>query len=259
MKHIFLAATALVPAWSAASAQDVSRDLRVRVGLGAQVQPKFVGADSYRISPLPRVNIAHGTEQFRFTAPDDSVSIPILTSGGFSFGPAASIAARRKDSDVGVPIGKVPTTFEAGAFVQYVFGDTLRLRGEVLKGIGGHDGLTGQIGADKIWRDGDRYVFSVGPRVLFSNARYQRAYFGVTPAASLATGLAQYRPSGGIEGVGVSSGLTYQLSDRFGMFGYARYERLVGNAAKSPLIRAYGSRTQLSGGVGLSYTFIVHR
>ena len=41
------------------------------------------------------------------------------------------------------------------------------------------------------------------------------------------------------------------------MFGYARYERLVGDAGNSPLIRQFGSRDQLSGGVGLTYTFTV--
>ena len=138
-------------------------------------------------------------------------------------------------------------------------GDSFRLRGELLKGINGHEGLIGAIGADKIWRDSDRYVFSIGPRVLFSDARYQRAYFGVTPAASLATGLAAYRPGGGVHGVAVASGVTYALNNRWGLFGYARYERLVGDAAKSPIIRELGSRNQLSGGVGLNYTFTIPR
>ena len=41
------------------------------------------------------------------------------------------------------------------------------------------------------------------------------------------------------------------------MFGFARYERLVGDAAKSPIVREFGSRNQLSAGIGLSYTFTV--
>ena len=56
--------------------------------------------------------------------------------------------------------------------------------GQLLKMILLQAGVVGTIGADQIWRDGDRYVFSIGPRVLFSSARYQRAYFGVTPAAA---------------------------------------------------------------------------
>jgi MipA family protein len=55
--------------------------------------------------------------------------------------------------------------------------------------------------------------------------------------------------------IAMTSGLTYQLSSRWGLFGFARYERLVGDAAKSPIVRQLGSRNQLSGGIGLNYTF----
>jgi outer membrane protein len=258
MKHFLIASAALLPAWGAAAAQD-SNDIRVRVGLGAQLQPQFIGADDTRVLPLFHVNVARGTNEFKFSGPDDSPSIAVVSKDGFAFGPAGHIQSRRKDSDVGAPVGKVRTTFEAGAFAQYEARDSFRLRAELLKGLNGHDGLLGSIGADKIWRDGDRYVFSVGPRVLFSDARYQRAYFGVSPAASLASGLPTYRPAGGVYAVAVASGLSHQLNSRWGLFGFARYERLVGDAAKSPIVRQLGSRNQLSGGLELNYTFTIRR
>jgi MipA family protein len=258
MKHFLIASAALLPAWGAAAAQD-SPDIRVRVGLGAQLQPEFIGADSTRVAPLFHVNFARGTNEFRFTAPDDSPAFAVVSKDGFSFGPAANIQWSRRNSDVGAPVGKVRTTFEAGAFAQYEARDSFRLRAELLKGINGHDGVLGSIGADKIWRDGDRYVLSIGPRILFSDARYQRAYFGVSPAASLASGLPAYRPGSGVYAVAVASGLSHQLNSRWGFFGFARYERLVGDAAKSPIVRQLGSRNQLSGGIGLNYTFTIRR
>ena len=254
MKQILFAAALLLPAWGGASAQEAD-GTRVRVGLGAQLRPEFIGADGTDVGPLWDVDFARGTNEFAFEAPDYSFGIPVVSSGGFSFGPAANIASKRKESDVGAPIGKVKTTIEAGAFASYEVTKSIYLRGEVLKGLGGHKGLVGQIGADQVWRDGDRYVFSVGPRVLFSDGRYQRAYFGVSPAAALASGLPAYRPGGGIHGVAVASGLSYQFNPTWGLFGYGRYERLVGHASKSPIIREFGSRNQLSGGLGLSYTF----
>ncbi|HEY7005967.1 MAG TPA: MipA/OmpV family protein [Sphingomicrobium sp.] len=258
MKHILISAVALIPAWSAANAQDAD-DLRVRVGLGAQLHPEYVGADGTSVGPLFHVNTARGTNEFGFGAPDDSPSIALLSTDGFSFGPAGNIEGRRKESDVGAPVGSVSRTFEAGAFAQYVFGDSFRIRAELLKGINGHEGLVGELAADKVWRDGDRYVVSIGPRVIFSDSRYQRAYFGVSPAASLASGLPEYRPSGGVHGVAAASGVSYSLNDRWGLFGFARYERLVGDAAKSPIVRDLGSRNQLSGGIGLNYTFTIRR
>lgn len=258
MYKLLIVVAAMLPAWSAADAQD-SRDLRVRVGLGAQVLPEYVGADSSQILPVFHLNIAHGTREFSFGAPDDSPSIAVLSTGGFAFGPAGNIEGHREESEVGAPVGSIKRTFEVGGFAQYEWKDSWRIRAELLKGVNGHEGVVGSIGADKIWRNGDRYVISLGPRVLFSNDRYQRAYFGVTPAVSLATGLPVYQPKSGVHGVAVAGGVNYALNDRWGMFGYARYERLVGDAAKSPIIRDFGARNQLSAGIGLDYTFVIHR
>ena len=57
----------------------------------------------------------------------------------------------------------------------------------------------------------------------------------------------------------LTSGLSYQFSPAFGMFGFGRYERLVQRRrqiADHPRVR---SRNQLSGGLGLSYTFTISR
>ena len=258
MKHSLFAIAAILPAWGAASAQQAD-DVRVRVGLGAQLQPDFIGAKHSDVAPLFNLNVAHGSKEFKFGAPDDSPSIAVVSSGGFSAGPAVNLQGARKERDVGAPVGTVPRTIEAGAFAQYLVADSFRVRAEVLKGLNGHKGLLGSVGVDKIWRDGDRYLFSVGPRVLFSNGRFEDAYFGVTPAAALASGLPTYRPNGGIYGVALTSSASYQLGGGpWGLFGFARYERLVGNAAKSPIIRDFGSRNQLSAGVGVNYTFNLH-
>lgn len=258
MKAALLACTAILVTATPAAAQDED-DFRVRVGLGGQIKPKFIGSDETQLLPLFDLDLARGDKPFPFEAPDDSFGIRLFSKGGFSLGPAANIQSKRKESDVGAPVGKVKTTIEVGGFAEYELSDSFRLRGDLRKGIGGHDGLVGSVGADYFWRDGDRYVFSIGPRVLASNARFQRAYFGVDSVAALASGLPAYRPDGGIYAVAAASGLSYQFNPRFGLFGYARYERLVGDAAKSPIIRELGSRNQLSGGLGLSYTFTVKR
>ena len=186
MKRLLVPAAALAAISSPSLAQD-SGNTRVRVGLGAQVKPRFVGADKSEVLPLFDLDIAKGTNEFAFEAPDYSFGIPVISSGGFSFGPALNLASKRKESDVGAPVGKVKTTIEAGAFANYEVSKSFYLRAEALKGLGGHKGVEGTFGADYVWRDGDKYVVSIGPRVLFSDSRYQRAYFGVTPEAALAS------------------------------------------------------------------------
>jgi len=257
MKILIPAIVAIIFA-SPANAQD-NDNHRVRVGLGGQLRPEFIGAKDRKFGPLVDVDIARGDKPFRFEAPDDSFGLRLMTKDNFTFGPAVNIEGSRKDKDVGAPLGKVKTSVEVGGFAEFLPTENIRLRGQLLKGVTGHKGLVGAIGADRIWRDGDRYVFSVGPRVLFSDAAYQRAYFGVTPVAALATGLPAYRPKGGLHALALASGLSYQFNPKWGAFGYARYERLVGDAAKSPIVREFGSRNQMSAGIGLNYTFTVKR
>lgn len=258
MKILPLAlATAALIASAPSHAQEAKEDYRVRVGLGGQLRPEFPGAKDREAAPYLDVDVARGDEPFVFDALDDSYGVALVNKNGFSFGPAANLQSGRKDKDVGLPLGKIDATIELGAFAEYYAGETFRLRGELLKGVNGHKGLVGSIGADRIWRDGDKYVVSVGPRLMVSDGRYQRAWFGVDPGAALASGLPAYRPGGGIYGVALASGASYQFNPKWGVFGYGRAERLVGDAARSPIVREIGSRNQISGGIGLSYTFRV--
>lgn len=252
-----LAATLALPA--PALAQEEKEDVRVRIGLGAQVRPEYVGAKDRDVGPLFDVDIARGDDVFRIEAPDDSFGLRLIREGRFTAGPVAAIVGGRKDSDVGAPVGRVKTTLEVGGFAEYLVADSFRLRGELRRGVNGHEGLIGSIGADQIWRDGDNYAVTLGPRLLFSDARYQRAWFGISPAAALATGLTAYRPGSGVHAVALAGGLTTQFGPRWGVFGYARGERLVGDAGKSPLVRSLGSRNQVSAGLGISYVFRVKR
>lgn len=246
----------LVPA--AASAQLIGT-YRVRAGLGAQEVPNFPGAKSDGLSPYWTFSVAKGDHPFNFSAPGDSAGISLLgdSSSGLSAGPAASLSRHRDDKDVGAPVGHVPSTIELGGFVQYYPVKSLRLRAELRRGIGGHNGIVGFLGADQIWRDGDRYVFSIGPRLWFGDARYERAYFGVSPQVSLTTGLPVYRPDGSFHAAGAVAGLQYAIGNDWGIFGYAQYQRLMGAARHSPIIARYGSPNQFSAGIGITRTFTI--
>ena len=242
----------------AALAED-KEDIRIRVGLGGQIRPDYLGSNGTEWAPLWDLSIARGSNPFEFEAPDDSFDIKVYSKKGLSLGPAANIASGRDRSDVGARVDKLATTIEVGGFAQYEVSDSIRLRAEVRRGINGHEGLVASLGADHVWRDSDNYVFSIGPRLLLSDGQYQRAWFGVDDESAINSGLPTYRPDGGIYAVGATSGVIYQLSPRWGLFGFGRYERLVGDAAKSPIVREFGSRNQFSAGGGLTYSFSIKR
>ena len=256
-----LALFALGSAAQAADEGDGSKpDRLITIGLGAQATPKYPGADKLQLAPLPGISFRRVGDPLNFSTADQGSGIGLLgTRSKIDFGPVVRLQGKRKPKDVGAPVDPVGFTVEAGGFFQAWLTPALRFRVEARKGLGGHKGWIGQAGVDAVFRDDDRTVFSIGPRLYASDSRYQNAYFGVSPAAAVRTGLPAYAPRGGFHGVGALAGIVHQFSPTWGMAAYAGYERLTRDAAKSPIVRAFGSRDQFSAGLGLTYTFALHR
>lgn len=250
-----LALLATGPAALAQEEGEDQRPRRTRIALGPQLVPSFPGSKTLNVRPLFDIDRARGDDPFPFEAPDEG-SGPILVRGnGWQLGPALGFEGKRSRKETDGLLPKVGITVELGGFAQVQVTPALRLRTEVRQGIGGHKGLIGVVSADYIARDGDQWLFSIGPRVTLANDRYHRAYFGIDPAVAASSGLPAYRADGGLQAVGAATGVLYQVSPRWGLYSYARYDRLVADPARSPVVRAFGTRNQLSGGVALSFTF----
>ena len=243
---------ASIPAYSQET--EGGGEKRTRVILGPQLSPSWPGADKVSVGPYIDVSRTRDSE-FAFEAPDESFGSPLLHAGNFAFGPAFGFIGKRKASDIGADLPKVGLSIEAGAFAQVHLTPALRLRLDGRKGLSGHTGWTGEISADYVAREGDDWLFSIGPRVTLGDAKYTRAYFGVTPTAALSSGLPAFDADGGVQSVGVAAGYLRQLNKNWGLAAYARYDRLVGDPADSPITRTSGSRNQPSVGLALSYTF----
>lgn len=252
---LFSAALLLGAAPPVAAQEGSVEPWRYRVTLGPQAYPSYPGSDSYDLGPFFNVDRARGDDPFEFEAPDEGLGFALVRAGPLSIGPAFNWEGVRKGEDVGADLPKLKFSLEPGVFAALDLGPELRLRTEVRKGVTGHKGWIALAGADWIARDGDRWLVSVGPRVTWSDGRYQNAWFGVSPDAAASSGLPTYDPDGGIQAVGAAGSFLRQLGPRWGIATYAKYDRLVGNAADSPLVRTYGSRNQLSGGLALSYTW----
>ncbi len=252
-KLLLGAALAAIALPAAASAQDDDGPRRTRVIAGAQVGPAYPGATRGQVTPYLDLSRTRGDRDYTFEAPDESTSLSLYRSDGFSIGPAINFQGKRRRRDAG-GLDEVGFAVELGASAQLTLSPALRLTGEVRRGVTGHSGFTGMVGADYVQRDGNRWLWSVGPRVTLGDAKYARAYFGVTPRETLATGVASYRPDSMVM-VGGTGSVLRQLNRRWGVYGYGKYDRIVGEAARSPVTRLFGSRDQWSAGGGVSYTF----
>lgn len=229
---------------------------RTRIALGAQIGPKFPGSDEVSISPYFDLARARGDDLFKFEAPDESFGLILLRAGKLEVGPSLGIEGKRRKKDLDAPLPKIGWSLEVGGFAQLRLSESFRVRSELRKGVTGHKGWVGVLSADYIRRDADQWLVSVGPRLTVGNRRHQDTYFGIEPEDAIVAGLEPYEADAGIQSVGAAGGFNRQLTPRWGIVGYAKYDRLVGDAAKSPIVRDLGSRNQLSGGLALSYTFV---
>src|SRR5690606_21781192 len=208
----------------AQSAEEELGGVRTRIGLGAQVYPSYPGSDRFDVGPMFDFDRARGDEPFGFEAADESFGFSVIEAGGIRVGPALNFEGARNADDVGALLPKVKFSLEPGAFVSFDMSDNFRLRGEMRKGVTGHKGWVGMASADYIARDGDDWLFSVGPRVSWSDNRYHDAWFGIAPADAIASGLPAYNPGGGIHAVGATASFETALGPRWGIAAYAKYD-----------------------------------
>jgi MipA family protein len=247
---IGLAAAVAAPA---AAEDEAEKPRRTRVALGPQLVPSYPGSDSLVVRPLIDFSRADAGEDFKFEAPDQAFGLTVLRSNNFTLGPSLAFEGKRSSSDVG-GLPEVDFSLELGGFAQLEVGEHVRFRAEARQGVTGHEGFISVLSADYVIRDRDRQLFSFGPRVTMTDSNYQNAYFGIRPEDA-SPALPAFDAEGGLQSVGAAASFMRQLSPRWGIYSYAKYDRLIADPADSPVVAAFGSRNQFGGGIALTYTF----
>lgn len=236
-------------------------DRLVMVGVGPRLAPDYPGASSTSLGGFPVVNVWRENEPFPVETPDEAKGIKLVgLRKSVAAGIAFAIAPSRSADDAPPGFDKIGFGVETGLYVEGYVTPHLRLRGEARQGIGAHKALTGDLALDLVLRGtNERQLLTIGPRARFASAKYNRRFFGVDAEAAGASGLAAYNPGGGLYAIGAMAGAYQPLGERWGLFGFAGYDRLQGDAARSPLVRERGKRDQFSAGLALTYVFRIKR
>jgi outer membrane scaffolding protein for murein synthesis (MipA/OmpV family) len=205
------------------------------------VHPRFPGSDKLSGVAYPSLNIRRAGEPPRFAAPDDGFSISLYDEiPELRFGPVVRLQGGRYYSDDRRLVGlrKINWSVEPGFFLEYFPVSFIRARIELRYALNGAEGLVGNAGIDFI-APIDRLTLSVGPRIGFGDANYVRRYFGVTPAEAAANVIipAPYRPGADVTTAGVLAAASYQWNENWGTTVYGGYNRLIGDAGRSPIPR----------------------
>ncbi len=232
-----------------AEGQPDNRDFIGTIMLGAGASPAYFGSDKYEIGPA-------------FDARIDFLRLPgglefgstrsVGYQEGFGFAGSARYIPKRDSSDYSELRGldTVDMALELGGGLSYGQ-KNWRAFGTVRYAVLGYNSWTGTIGADAIARPSDSLILNMGPRIEFSSKRFMTTYYGVTGDEAANSNLSAYDPSGGLTSVGIELGANYAFSDRWGIEGVASYDRLVGDAADSP-ITGTGSADQYGVRVGIT-------
>jgi outer membrane protein len=235
----------------------VSGDWTLMIGAGGEYKPDFEGSKHALFSPVPIFSLHRAGTAEQFHGPRDGASIAVVDYGDLQAGPTAKFVSSRKASSYSElnGLGDVSAAYEFGGFIQYFPVDWLRLRNETRQGFGGHHGVVSDFSADFIVAVARGFTVSAGPRFTWESSKATSPYFSIDAAQAMASGLSVFDAKGGAHSAGVGAQVSYRIDANWEVHSYVEYERLLGDAAKSPLVTARGSVNQTTVGVGASYSF----
>jgi outer membrane scaffolding protein for murein synthesis (MipA/OmpV family) len=223
-------------------------DVVLELGGGVLVQPAYEGANDYELGPWPLVDLKFLRVPGLFTVggrPED----------GLILSPSFRVVGERRSEDYDDLEGldDVDLAVELGGTVGYRY-EMVRGFVSARRGFGGHEGFVGEVGADLVMAPTTRIALSVGPRLNFASSDYMDTYFGVSEGEAANSDFAEFDADGGLKGLEAEAEARYALTPNWSVVGSAGFERLVGDAADSPVVEE-GSRNQFTAGLGLTYRF----
>jgi len=226
-------------------------DWRIILGGGAEMQPIYEGSQRY--SALPSVVFDVRYKDIAFLSDGEGVGVNVLRGPTYRAGLAIAYDLGRNHHVQHrlAGLGNIDPAPEAKLFAEYFlppFVYTFDLR----KGIGGHDGVIGDIGLYvPVPAAKDFYVFT-GPSVTFADGDYMQAYFGISPAQAAHSPFPVFTARGGLERAGWGVTALYKYSERWWLEAEGAWEYLLGDAASSPIVE---DKSQFTAGVNVLYRF----
>ena len=226
LRPLALAAVTLASLATGAGAQSLGeiRSLSFDGGIGATFGPDYMGADDYGTSPWiilrnGQINDATGEKQ------------------GLSILPSLDYHGKRDagDHDDLTGMDDISAAGELGVRLNYVMGGVTGY-GAVRKGLGGHHGVTGELGARFRNQPQDKLTLTTAAELRFGNGEFTDTYFGVSEGESLSSGYAPYDAGDGIYAARLSVEARYEFLPDTLLMGRFTYSRLLGDAADSPIV-----------------------
>ena len=247
------------------------------IGLGAAMVPSYAGSNDAIAFPLPLIvgrvgGVGIGPNGPGFVLDFNSPKPSLAPRKGprIAFGPAFRFRndrANRIGDEVVARAGKLDSALEVGGNAAVVFPGIFKRFDQLSVGVqarwdvlGAHDGMIvePQIGYRALV--GKAMTLQVQASAEFVDDSFADYYFTVSPTQAAASGLPQFRADGGLNRVGTTAILAYDLDRNplnggWSLTGVGGYSRLVGDSADTPYTAIRGDANQFILGLGVAYTF----
>lgn len=222
------------------------------VGLGASYGPVFPGSDESDTGFIPILDVEIGRYGFVNQYGIGLKNDVDMARGRLSYGAAIGydFSSRLAEDDVRlVGLPDVESGALATLFLEYDTGP-LAYGLEVQRGLSdtGHEGTTAKIYGTYNAQVNERLRLSATPYAMWADDAWMAAFFTVTPAQSMATGLQAFEAGSGIAQAGLSLTGRYALSPRTILFAQLDVSTLAGDA-KDSSISFDDTQTSISAGL----------
>lgn len=234
-----------------------SKGLTVTIGASGGAAPKYEGSDKTAFSAMPIFNIRPVGTPPRFTSPRESFGVTLFETGPLSVGPVINLQRIRRINNEPAAwssFDQSKVAVELGAFADYWFANWLRYRLELRQGVSAGQGFIADQSLDLVQLFGP-WQLSGGPRMRIVNDRANSRSFDINAAQAVASGIPVYDAGGGVRSVGAGGQVLYRFNPQWAVHGFVEYDRLVGDAGDSTLVKVRGSADQVSVGAGFQYSF----
>lgn len=230
------------------------------LALGIGSVPEFPGASDRQAVPAVLGRISLGGSTLRLQG--NSFQLDLMPKdSAWAMGPML-IPRLGRDNDVSDPVIKtlrpIRRGVAAGAFAQYSWSGLFDAEDALSVGVEALGASTGAYGRASLgyqWAPVGDLRFNAGLGLGLASSKYLRTWFNIDADNAGRSGLPVYAGGSGLNTASVNLGASYALPSRWLLIGGVQLNRLVGDAADSPIVRQRGNRGQASYALALGRSF----
>jgi outer membrane scaffolding protein for murein synthesis (MipA/OmpV family) len=232
---------------------DQDKEWSLRLGAIGMYKPEYEGSDDYGFQGFPLLidiswrdtiffNVRKGLGAYLWNRND----VKIGGSIGYTFG------RDEDDSNDLDGLGDIDGGATANVFFEWKIVD-ISLSAHYEQQFTGEDtGFQVNAGLGYDLQPGEKIILKPSLKMTYSSSDYMEEYFSISAGQSGQSGLPVYDADSGFKSFGLQILAIYRLDRNWGLQAMVGYDRLVDDAADSPVVK---DKDQYLIGAGLSYLF----